>query len=187
MEDPPRSEGRGKTMTTEILLIGAGLLLVLGGIFGGFEVQQVRVPVLGPRLRVLSCSVGSVLLWLGFTTGSPGLSAEAPVRFVIFDSLAPEQIDWGQSEQASISIDGKPAGTLTVNPNFPHATLSVTVPKEGQHSFAIEAAAVLPQEDEPVSVHCFGTGMIDVRAGSRFMFEARVDEAGNCGAWLAEL
>jgi hypothetical protein len=188
-------------VTLEILLVAAGLLLVLAGIFGGgFELQQVKVPVLGGTVRVISFSVGTVLLLMaiGFHVQSseasyappndgPSIRGASPVRFIVFDTLSPEQVASGQAEQASISIDGTPNGTLTVNQDFPRAHLGVAVPNEGPHSFAIEAGAVyLDERKELVNVNCFGTGMIDVTEGDLFLFEARVDQAGNCSAWLAE-
>jgi hypothetical protein len=110
--------------------------------------------------------------------GSPG------VEFAIFDELSPELIAFGQSEQAGIKIDGRPIGTLTVNEHFPSATLNTAVQNEGQHSFAIEASAVISHAGQPVEVNCYGTGMLDVRQGSRFSFEARYDGTGPCVAWL---
>ena len=119
-------------MTLEILFVGAGLLLVLAGIFGGgFEVQQIKVPVLGGTVRVIAFAVGALLLLMaiGFhvepadparrivssLNDGPATRGSSAIRFVIFDTLGPEQIASGQAEQASISIDGTPNGTLTAN------------------------------------------------------------------------
>jgi hypothetical protein len=190
-------------MTLEILFVAAGLLLVLAGIFGGgFEVQQIRVPVLGTKVRLIACGVGALLLLMaigihaessnqvkGIVTSEydrPNTRGSPSVRFVIFDTLSPDQVASGQAEQASISIDGTPNGRLTVNKDFPSADLGVVVSNEGQHSFAIEASAVYLQGEQLMEVSCVGTGMIDVTEGSRFLFEARVDQAGNCSAWLAK-
>jgi hypothetical protein len=190
-------------MASENLLIAAGLLLILAGIFGGgFEVQKIKIPTLGNLLRVISCGVGIGLILLSIsmqtglhdkTTITPAAAAlhdkeqpSASIQFVIFDELTQQGIASGQSEQALIRINGKSIGTLTVNEQFPNSEVVVTVPNEGQHSFAIEATARFRINKDLIEVNCYGVGMINVKARDRFLFEVRYDENGPCLAWLEE-
>lgn len=185
-------------MTLEMAsFIFGGLLILIGLLGGGFEVKELRVPTIKWPGRVISTVLGTIFIVLGIgmdfgkqSTDDDSLSSSPKtptgmVRFTIFDALESRHIVSGQSEQAVISIDGNPVGKLTVSGHFPRSELIVTVANEGQHSFAIEATAVYDINGKLTGVNCFGTGMIDVVEGSRFIFEARYDEQGGpCLAWL---
>jgi hypothetical protein len=181
-------------MTLEIAsFIFGGLLIFIGLLGGGFEVKELKVPQIKWPTRLISTVVGFFFIALGISlaTGNQREDGSSPlpkqsgmVHFTIFDALEPHYIASGQSEQAVIRIDGNRVGMLTVNKDFPRSELTVTVANEGQHSFAIEATAFFPIESELTEVNCYGTGMIDVAAGSLFLFEARYDAGGPCLAWL---
>jgi hypothetical protein len=178
------------------LLLFAGVLLLIAILGGGFEIRELKVPKVEKIPRVLAGLGGVLFLILGLSVGGvpetrrdPPLNqptrVRPPIQFLIFDQLEPRQIALGQSEQALIRIDGNPIGTLTVNEHFPKAELNVNVSNQGQHSFAIEATGVFSVNNKLTDVNCYGTGMIDVTAGARFIFEARYDERGGpCLAWL---
>ena len=191
-------------MNTHIALLLFGAVLMLTAIVGGgFEIHQLKIPKVERVPRILAGIGGAFFLILGVTIGDgresrggeqvPRLLASAqatgqiarPIQFIIFDELESDHILSGQSEQALIRIDGVPIGTLTVNEHFPKSELVVNVANEGQHSFAIEATAVLPINNRLAEVNCYGTGMINVASGDRFLFEARYDPRGGpCLAWI---
>ncbi len=185
-------------MTIQIAsFIFGGLLILIGLLGGGFEIKELKIPRVGGLCRVMAAMAGIVFILLGIFIIEPTIrpksesSLPSPtqpskrVHFTIFDKLEPDLIERGQSEKAILRIDGNLVGHLTVDDRFPQSELHVTVANEGQHSFAIEATAVFLIDGKLTQVDCYGTGMIDVVEGSRFLFEARYDEKGGpCLAWL---
>ena len=192
-------------MSTHIALLLFGAVLMLTAIVGGgFEIHQLKIPKVERVPRILAGIGGALFLTLGMTIsdGRESRGDEVPfprllastqsrgqmahqIQFVIFDELESHHILSGQSEQALIRIDGVPVGTLTVNEHFPKSELIVNVANEGQHSFAIEATAVFRINNKLTEVNCYGTGMINVASGNRFLFEARYDPRGGpCLAWM---
>jgi len=190
-------------MSTQIaLLLFGGVLLLIAIVGGGFEVNQLKIPKVERAARLFAGIGGVLFVILGMSIGDTSASrGESPprfsaqnesrnqissrIQFIIFDELEPHHIASGQSEQALIRIDGIPVGALTVNEHFPKSEMLVNVANEGQHSFAIEATAVFRINNTPMEINCFGTGMIDVVNGSRFLFEARYDPRGGpCSAWI---
>jgi hypothetical protein len=98
---------------------------------------------------------------------SPPASAEAPpVEFSIHDHLGDGEI----SEQLTVIIDGKLIGNLTVNGQYPDASLLASVPEAGQHSYMVDARAVFSTAggQAPAEYVGAGEGMINVAPGKRF-------------------
>jgi hypothetical protein len=186
-----------------LLLIG-GLLLLIAIVGGGIEVKELRVPKVERLPRAVCGGAGVVFVMLGLSvadTAQSAASRQTPhavealsaratsqSQSVIVDKLSSEGMALGQSEQATIKIDGNYVGHLTTSAQFPSAELVVTVAADGQHSFALEAKMLQVVKGKTVEVNCFGTGMIDVTSGSRFSFEGRFDEGGGpCLLWLEKV
>ncbi|MDQ3929267.1 MAG: hypothetical protein M3328_08985, partial [Chloroflexota bacterium] len=102
-------------------------------------------------------------------SSSQSSSSSSNVDFTIHDTLGPNQI----SEQVSVSINGRSVGVLTVNEDYPDASLRVTVTGAGYHSYTVDAQAVFMTETGQVfEASGTGQGTINVRDGSRFTFVA---------------
>jgi hypothetical protein len=183
-------------MSLEYLLIGAGLLLVLAGFFGGgLEVQQIKVPKIGGVLRLLSCLVGLIFVAVGLYIRAPANKDEAeagtikpfyssPVEFTIYDKLG--NGGENQSETFEIEIDGKPRGNISTNTVYPESSMLFTVQSEGSHSYYLKAHAEFLAQNKKRTIDCIGEGNIMVKHGSRFLLDANYDEAGSCFAPLIE-
>jgi hypothetical protein len=173
-------------MTAEtVMMILGGVLVLTGVLGGGFEVKEIKIPRIGIGSRLLSAAAGlGFLLWGAGIASSTQLSAtsgfRSPVTVTIRDSLGSNQI----SEQVRVLIDGDEAGTLTVNEHYPQSTLTVTVPKEGQYSYILEARAVFVDDDGGMrELVGAGQGAINIRAGK--IFELSSTLTGD--TWLAHV
>ena len=169
-------------MTPEIVFFACGALLILIGIFGsGFEVRELKIPKMGPAIRILAAVGGFSFITLGIGIQLKGPTPEktnsSPVNFTISDVLDDEQV----SEQMTIVIDGRNVGDLTVNEQYPRSTITVTVPQEGKYSYVLDASAVFKGDN--AELHGVGQGTIDVK--SEKAFTARCFVSGN--TWIATL
>ena len=183
-------------MTVQVIAFAfGGILLFVGVIGGGFELKELRVPKVGVGVRVLSTMVGLVFICLGFSeptqsspqadTGrlstpavQPAVHAE-PVEFTITDQLGESEL----SEQATILVDGKNVGNLTVNEQYPNSRLLVSVPTPGQHSYTVEAAAVFDDQGTPVQYNGAGQGMIQVQGGNTYFLRGSISGS----TWLVSI
>ena len=173
-------------MSAEIVMVILGGVLVLTAVLGGgFEVKEIKIPRIGPGSRVLAAAAGTVFLWWGAgmaDSGHPSTlpGAGAPVTVTLRDSLGDGQI----SEQVRVFVNGDEIGTLTVNDHYPSATLAVTVPKEGQYSYVLQARAVFADDENGMrELPGGGQGVINIKAGKTYEL---------CGTltgdtWLAHL
>jgi hypothetical protein len=169
-------------MTPEIISFAFGALLILIGILGGgFEVRELKIPKVGPGVRILAAVGGLSCITLGIGIQSKGTTPEktnsSPVNFTISDVLGDEQV----SEQMTVVIDGRNVGDLTVNEQYPRSTITVTVPQEGKYTYVLDASAVFKGDN--AELHCVGQGTIDVK--SEKAFTARGCVSGN--RWIATL
>ena len=133
-------------MTPEIVFFACGSLLILIGIFGsGFEVRELKIPKVGPGVRILAAVGGLAFITLGIgiqcRDTTPEKANSSPVNFTISDVIGDEQV----SEQITVVIDGRNVGDLTVNEQDPRSTITVTVPREGKYSYVLDASAVFKE------------------------------------------
>lgn len=184
-------------MSIEIVsFVFGGILLFVGVVGGGFEVKELKVPKVGMGVRVVATIVGLLFVCLGFGTNSansakptiPGAitpppvyasQPTGPVEVMLTDSLGQGQI----SEQVTLLIDGKNVGDLTVNGDYPHSTLRISVDKPGQHSYTAEAAAVFNIQGTAVQYAGAGQGMINIEPGKTYSLRGSI--TGN--TWLVSL
>jgi hypothetical protein len=111
---------------------------------------------------------------------SPILSPQSAASFNISDHLG---TDMGQvSEQITMIIDEKMVGTLTVNQNYPEASLTVTVPNPGRYPFKADARAVF---NDGVERTCAGEGEVDISDGKSFSIVANLSN-NSCSLALLE-
>jgi hypothetical protein len=168
-------------MKTSLVAFIFGVILIAVAILGGgFELKELKVPKVSWLPRFVSGLVGAVFVVVGMALDIPdnpgtsvsGLDSPEPtsaINFTINDNLGTEI---GQeSEQVGISINGRLVGTLTVNQNYPSATLTVTVPKPGQYTYTANANAVFNDGQERT---CAGQGNIDVIDGKSFNLSANI-------------
>jgi len=171
-----------------------GILLFVGVVGGGFELKELKVPKVGMGVRVVSAIVGFLFVCLGFGANSNGAStpslpdpvaptpvyaSHGPVEVMLVDDLGQGEI----SEQVTVLIDGKNVGNLTVNGDYPHSSLRVSVNKPGQHSYTAEAAAVFNVQGYAMQYAGAGQGMIDVEPGKTYSLRGSI--SGN--TWLVSL
>lgn len=121
-------------MTTEILLVGIGALMILTGLVGGgLEIKELKIPTIGPGPRMGAGAVGAILLALGLNlvprgqTEAPAVVEEASVIAPL--DPAPEsgpnpyvEVVYGQLEMArqrlspeGFEMVGSTAGALAAN------------------------------------------------------------------------
>lgn len=182
-------------MSIEIVsFVFGGILLFVGVVGGGFELKELKVPKVGMGVRVVSAIVGFLFVCLGFGTNSnsaskpsvpdpvtppPVYASQGPVEVMLVDDLGQGEI----SEQVTVLIDGKNVGNLTVNGDYPHSSLRVSVNKPGQHSYTAEAAAVFNVQGYATQYAGAGQGMIDVEPGKTYSLRGSI--SGN--TWLVSL
>ena len=169
-------------MTSEIVPFVFGVMLILIGILsGGFEVRELKIPKVGPGVRILAAVGGLAFITLGIgiqcRDTTPEKANSSPVNFTISDVIGDEQV----SEQITVVIDGRNVGDLTVNEQDPRSTITVTVPREGKYSYVLDASAVFKGDN--AELHGVGQGTIDVK--SEKAFTARGCVSGN--RWIATL
>jgi hypothetical protein len=137
-----------------VAFVFGGVLLLVGIIGGGFEVQELKIPKVGWAPRLFATLAGLVFLCIGVNVqstaaagrGTPPAPAPpptvvqtsvpptpAPIDFTIRDQRGENQV----SEQVAVLIDGRVVGNLTVNEQYPNAGLTVTVPRPGRYSFTV--------------------------------------------------
>src|SRR6516225_4926401 len=165
-------------MTSEIVPFVFGVMLILSG---GFEVRELKIPKVGPGVRILAAVGGLAFITLGIgiqcRDTTPEKANSSPVNFTISDVIGDEQV----SEQITVVIDGRNVGDLTVNEQDPRSTITVTVPREGKYSYVLDASAVFKGDN--AELHGVGQGTIDVK--SEKAFTARCFVSGN--TWIATL
>ena len=169
-------------MTSEIVPFVFGVMLILIGILsGGFEVRELKIPKVGPGVRILAAVGGLAFITLGIGIQCRDTTLEkansSPVNFTISDVIGDEQV----SEQITVVIDGRNVGDLTVNEQDPRSTITVTVPREGKYSYVLDASAVF--KGDSAELHGVGQGTIDIK--SEKAFTARGCVSGN--RWIATL
>jgi len=149
------------------------ILLATGILGGGFQLKELNVPKVSWLPRFFATVVGTFFILLGVGLDSPSTTQPDPsppvnpsrtIEFMVSDALAENQI----SEQVSILINGKFVGNLTVNQDFPNATLRVTVPEAGTYTYTADALATFATSTGPVAMSGAGQGNISVKAGSHF-------------------
>jgi hypothetical protein len=59
-------------------------------------------------------------------------------------------------------------GTLTVDTVHPSSEVAVTLPEAGRYDYVLRSTTVFDDNGEPVEVHGYGSGQIDVKDGSSF-------------------
>ena len=172
-------------MSAEIVMLILGGVLVLTAILGGgFEVKEIKIPRIGAGSRVLAAAAGTVfLLWgagMADSSQASSWSGSEAVTVTIRDSLGDGQI----SEQVRVLVDGDEVGTLTVNEHYQSSTLRVTVPKEGQYSYILQARTVFADENVGArEIVGAGQGVIHIKAGKRFELSGTL--TGD--TWLAHI
>lgn len=182
-------------MSIEIVsFIFGGILLFVGVVGGGFELKELKVPKVGMGVRVVATVVGVLFVILGFganankgaepnipgtVTPPPVYASPGPVEVMLVDDLGQGEI----SEQVTVLIDGKNVGNLTVNGDYPHSSLRVSVNTPGNHSYTAEAAAVFNVQGYPMQYAGVGQGMIDVEPGKTYTLRGSI--SGN--TWLVSL
>jgi hypothetical protein len=169
-----------------VMLILGGLLVLTGILGGGFEVKEIKIPRIGTGSRVLAAVAGIVFMSWGVGLANSAhpsalTGSETPVTVTIRDELGDGQV----SEQVRVLVNGDEAGTLTVNEHYPLSTLTVTVPREGQYSYILEARAVFANEDgsDMREIVGAGQGAINIRAGKTFELSSTM--TGD--TWLAHV
>jgi hypothetical protein len=175
-------------MSAHILLLAlGGLLIVVAILGGGIEAREIRIPQIGKWPRVLAGLAGMFFFVLGMGLIPDGQThitpAPDPVTFKIKDELGKGQF----SEQVRIVINGKEAGYLTVNEDYPVSTISVSVPRAGQYSYVLEADALFHDKVEVEKLNNYqggGQGSIDVKEGKLFEL---VGAVATGGVWQAHL
>jgi len=96
-----------------------------------------------------------------------------PVEFTLYDRLNSNEV----SKYLSISIDGKPAGSLTLDKAHPSAALKLSVPKAGAHSYSLEGILTVRRFlGRAEQLKGSGQAAIDVTHGKTF--EPRVTVQG---------
>ncbi len=188
-------------MSIEIVsFVFGGILLFVGVVGGGFELKELKVPKVGMGVRIVAGLVGFLFVCLGFGANSSNpakvnlpdpvtpqsvyaqggpIQASPPVEVMLIDDLGQGEI----SEHVSVLIDGKNVGNLTVNGDYPHSSLRISVDKPGQHSYTAEAAAVFNVQGVPVQYAGAGQGMIDVQPGKTYSLRGSI--TGD--TWLVSL
>jgi hypothetical protein len=163
------------SMSIEALRFVFGAVLLLTGIVGGgFEIKDLKIPKVGWVARVVATLCG-LLFIVGAIEGRPPQSD--PVTFTVQDRLGESQI----SEQVEVLIDGQSKGTLTVNQDYPKASLTVTVQHSGRYGYELRAVAYFEgDESEWVGV---GQGTIQVEPGKTFELEATMSGS----TWLVSM
>src|SRR5579872_6615116 len=112
-----------------VVLLFGGFLVLIAIVGGGLEVKEVKIPPLGKGARLLAAIAGVILILIGVgmrqEAAPPGdhQASQSPVTFSVADSLGEDEI----SEKVRILIDGREAGTLTVDEHYREANLNVTV------------------------------------------------------------
>ena len=169
-------------MTIQIAAFAFGGILVFVAVLGGgFEVKELKVPKVGPGVRVLSAVVGLLFISLGFGNldGPQPEAREQSVDFSLTDQLGDGEL----SEQVTVLMDGKNVGNLTVNDEYPNSQLRVTVPNAGPHSYTAEATAIFNVQGQRVQYNGAGQGMINVQQGKTYSLRGSM--TGN--EWLVSL
>lgn len=177
-------------MSIEVVSFVFGGLLVLVAILGGgFELKELRIPVVGAGVRIVAAIVGLLFIGMGFSWADgksadfnppSNVQAAAPVSVTLADHLGEGQV----SEQVSLLVDGKYVGNVTVNQDYPDSTLTVTVDAPGRHSYTAEAKAVfLDQDGSEVELSGAGQGMVDVQPGRTYSLRGSMSGA----AWLVSI
>ena len=180
-------------LETISFLFGAILLLV-GILGGGFEVRELKIPKVSWVPRLLSAVAGFFFVMMGiglidYGKESPekenppsakpdaGIAHEPEVvsvsntscDFIIFDELTQDAI----SEQLTVMIDGKLAGTITASEQYPQSVLNVNVEKPGKYSYTIDGSITAYDDYGTVTAFpCAGQGMINAAPGKRFSLAA---------------
>ena len=174
-------------MSIEIAsFVFGGILLFVGLLGGGFEVKELKIPKVGTGVRILAALLGVVFITVGIGShadDSPkpvnnndnnlvhaGPPPDVPVEFNLIDDLGQGEV----SEQVTILIDGKDVGNLTVNQEYPHCKIRVTVPRAGQHSYTAEATTTFSSPQGQFGYNGAGQGMIDVQPGKTYSLRGSV-------------
>ncbi|HWY20082.1 MAG TPA: hypothetical protein VNX26_02620 [Candidatus Acidoferrum sp.] len=174
-------------MSIEIAsFVFGGILLFVGVLGGGFELKELKVPKVGTGVRVLAALLGLVFITAGFGSRSDSspkpadnndhnlvhaaVLPEEPVEFTLVDDLGQGEV----SEQVTVLMDGKDLGNLTVNQDYPHSKLRVTVPHPGQHSYTIEATTIFAGPQGQFRYDGAGQGMIDVQRGKTYSLRGSI-------------
>jgi hypothetical protein len=188
-------------MTTNVMVLGFGAMLLLVGIVGGgFEIKEFKIPKVSTFSRMLAAVAGSIFILLGIGLGNTearpnqSVSAETdihaaqasmsnppaqPIEFTIYNQLGEGEV----TEQVTVLIDGKIKGQLTVDRGNPQSMLAVTVPGSGRYSYTIESRSVVEEQGNLYEFPGAGQGMITVESGKRFDLVAT--PSGN--TWLVTL
>jgi hypothetical protein len=179
-------------MSIEIAsFVFGGILLFVGVLGGGFELKELKVPKVGTGVRLMAAVLGIVFISVGLgshsdnppratdtdhnlvhaETSPPSTPLEdGPVEFTLIDDLGQGEV----SEQVSILIDGKDVGNLTVNQDYPHSKLMVTVPHAGQHGYTVDATSIFSDAQGRFRYIGAGQGMIDVQRGKTYSLRGSI-------------
>ena len=123
-------------MTGEWILLIIGAVLLLAGAVGARVVRRAGSRATPPATaRAAAAGVGVLCVAAALMLPSTGTSSAA-VKAVVENELAAGQI----SERIRVFIDGKAAGTLSVDRRSPKARLTVTVSRPGEHSYRLESS-----------------------------------------------
>ena len=183
--------------TSLVVFLFGAILLAVAILGGGFELKELKVPKVGWLPRFISALVGMFFVVVGIGLESPtdkpvdapssvanpsqlANPSQSAISFTIGNNLG---VEIGQvSEQVAVYINGKSVGTLTVNQNYPRATLMVSVPKPGQYTYTANGRAVF---SDGIERTCAGQGSVDVSDGKTFNLAANI--GGNtCSIVLQE-
>lgn len=125
------------------------------------------VPAIIAAVATLVTAIGGLFAYLGGDPETPkDTTNQKTVNFTIRDPLGPDQI----SEEVNVKIDGKNAGTLTVDQNNRSDQINASVDEgEGKYDYSLASVSVYrDQSGRPVELSGSGQGSINVKDGKTY-------------------
>ncbi len=162
------------TLSSDVLVIGFGALLLFTGILGGgFEIKDLKISKVPAVPRIMAGAAGGVIMFLGigmWAASQPGqnsnfnasaVSAPSPtpaptsadVSYKVSDTLT----EGGMTEQVVVTIDGHPT-TLNVSLDYPTQETDLTS-RRGLSSYTIDSRTNFP---DGTTLSLSGQGTVEV-------------------------
>lgn len=128
---------------------------------------------LGGIAAIITALVGSGGLVVHFKDKPDKESTRPPVEFTVYDRLHRNEV----CKYLSISIDGRPAGSLALDETHPSATLKLSVPKAGAHSYSLDGLVTVRHLfGRQQQLRGSGRAAIDVTPGQTFEPRVKVQD-----------